>query len=133
MFVSRSTEHAIIGLMWLARNEGKTLKIEEIAEKENLSESYLEKVFQKLSQKKLVTPKFGPGGGFVLNKNPKKINILEVMEIFQKKQMSQCVNFKQRDCGKSFCPFRKVVAEAKKITFAFLKEKTIFELINTNF
>lgn len=130
MFIGRSTEHAIIGLMWLTRHSETPMKIEEIAEKEKISETYLEKVFQKLSQKKIVKPKFGPGGGFVLGKDPKEITLLEVMRVFQEKQMGHCVNFKPRNCGKRFCPFRKVIGEAKKNLFDFLDKKTISDLVN---
>jgi len=128
MIISRATEYAVIGLVHLARKKQSPLKVEEIAKEEGISAAYLEKVFQKLSEKALVKSKFGPGGGFVLAKDPRKISVFAVLKIFQARQMNQCVNFKQRDCGKVFCPFRQVVKKGEKLVFDFFKKQSIAKI-----
>jgi len=133
MLINRATEYAVIGLMYLAKNPDVPVDINKIAKDEKIRPSYLEKTFQKLSESKIVKPKFGPGGGFMLSKDPQKVTIFDLIKIFQAKQMHQCLNFKDRDCGrKSWCPFRCVLNEAKDILYTYFKKKTIQDLIDNS-
>ena len=87
--INFSVEYAILGLIYLAKNSDRTVKITEIAEQENIPASFLQKIFQKLSKAKLVKASFGPHGGFILAQSSDKItlkNIMLVMESEIKKQ-----------------------------------------------
>ena len=49
----------------------------------NASEAHLAKVFQALNRAGVIRSRKGPGGGFVLNDNPKNISFLQIYEILE--------------------------------------------------
>lgn len=59
------------------------MSISEIAEKENLSESYLEQLFTLLKKAKLVNSIRGANGGYVLSKSPENIKIGEILNALE--------------------------------------------------
>jgi Rrf2 family transcriptional regulator, cysteine metabolism repressor len=61
--------------------EQKTIK--EIAKEENISQKYLERILGILNKNNLVTSHKGKSGGYVLAKNPKKINAGEIIETLE--------------------------------------------------
>lgn len=61
--------------------EQKTIK--EIAKEENISQKYLERILGILNKNNLVISHKGKSGGYVLAKNPKKINAGEIIEILE--------------------------------------------------
>ena len=61
--------------------EQKTIK--EIAKEENISQKYLERILGILNKNNLVISHKGKSGGYILAKNPKKINVGEIIEILE--------------------------------------------------
>ena len=51
-----------------------------ISQRQNISLSYLEQLFAKLRQSRLVTSIRGPGGGYQLGRSPGQINIAEIID-----------------------------------------------------
>ena len=64
----------------LASNqELKPVSLNEISLRQNISLSYLEQLFSKLKNEKLVKSIRGPAGGYVLERNPKDIKISNII------------------------------------------------------
>ena len=60
----------------LAANQNlKPVSLSDISLRQNISLSYLEQLFSKLKNEKLVKSIRGPSGGYILEKNPKEIKI----------------------------------------------------------
>lgn len=57
--------------------------IGEIAKEENISQKYLERILGILNKNNLVISHKGKSGGYVLAKNPKKINAGEIIETLE--------------------------------------------------
>ncbi len=77
---STKAELALNGLFMLAdlkQSSPKSLSV--LAKEQSISLSYLEQVFSSLKNKGLVKGVRGPGGGYVLAKDPSEINIAEVL------------------------------------------------------
>tara|TARA_B100000945_G_scaffold191171_1_gene153555 strand:+ start:70 stop:510 length:441 start_codon:yes stop_codon:yes gene_type:complete len=77
---STKAELALNGLTMLAdlkQTNPKSLSV--LAKEQSISLSYLEQVFSSLKNKGLVKGVRGPGGGYVLAKDPSDINIAEVL------------------------------------------------------
>ena len=77
---STKAELALNGLSMLAdlkQSSPKSLSV--LAKEQSISLSYLEQVFSSLKNKGLVKGVRGPGGGYVLAKDPSEINIAEVL------------------------------------------------------
>ena len=83
--------------------------INNIAMKENLSESYLEQLFSLLKKAKLIKSTRGVNGGYSLAKDPKEIKIGEIIEALEGNMELSCC---QKDvvCPKSEeCPTRDIL------------------------
>lgn len=57
----------------------------EIAERQNLSVSYLEQLFSKLRRAGVVTAVRGPGGGYLLDSAPADINVSQIIDAVEEK------------------------------------------------
>jgi len=93
MKTSKKTDYAIHALMILAKRPNQDLSVEEIAEIENVSTSYLAKVMQKLSGAGIVSSSEGKKGGYSLAKAPKKIDLASIVKILEEdKNVFDCVD-----------------------------------------
>jgi len=63
-------------------SENKPVNIKSIAERQDISNKYLEQIFRELKKAKLVKSKRGAYGGYILAKPAKEINVKEVLDIF---------------------------------------------------
>ena len=78
-FTSKS-EHAIHGIYYLSNKpQDMVVYVSEIAREQNVSESYLAKIFQALSKAGLVSSFRGSKGGYALSKLPEDINLKEIV------------------------------------------------------
>ncbi|MFA5318210.1 MAG: Rrf2 family transcriptional regulator [Patescibacteria group bacterium] len=83
MVVNLSIEYALLGLIYLAKNPQKNVKISEIAEAENIPLPFLQKVFQILSKAKIVETTFGPNGGYKLALSAEKITMEKLFDVLR--------------------------------------------------
>ncbi|MCX8030176.1 MAG: Rrf2 family transcriptional regulator [Thermodesulfovibrionales bacterium] len=58
----------------------KPVTIKEIAEKQNVSVSYLEQIMNQLRKAGLIRSIKGPGGGYLLTKKPEEISIASILK-----------------------------------------------------
>ena len=70
--------HALVAL---ARNPENVLSARSIADEMGASEGHLAKVLQKLAKSKILRPFHGPGGGYKMARDPRQINMREVVEL----------------------------------------------------
>jgi Rrf2 family transcriptional regulator, iron-sulfur cluster assembly transcription factor len=79
--ISRKTEYAIRGMMYLARNQkGEFIMLRQIGNTTKASQVFLAKIFQTLSNAHLVESSRGAVGGFRLARNPEKITLKDIIE-----------------------------------------------------
>jgi Rrf2 family nitric oxide-sensitive transcriptional repressor len=129
---SQSTDMAIHGLWTLAHlEEQRFLLLSEIARAQNVSESYLSKVFQKLSQARLIHAVRGKRGGYALARSPKAITVGDVVRAVEVDQpMYHCLA-KERCCeATETCLLRQVFAEAERQMFAVLDGVSLADLMS---
>ncbi len=80
--ITRQTEYAIRGLLELAeRDDGTPIRLKTLAEACDISEAFLAKIFQMLSQHNVVKSHRGVKGGFSLGRERDQITLREVVEI----------------------------------------------------
>ena len=58
---------------------GKPVSLNDISLRQNISLSYLEQLFSRLKNKKLVKSIRGSGGGYILDRNPKEIKLSNII------------------------------------------------------
>ena len=74
--------YAVMALLALAEYDGATpISLSLIAERQKLSQSYLELLFGKLRRRGLVKSVRGPGGGYVLAKPADDISIAQIISV----------------------------------------------------
>jgi len=80
--ITRQTEYAIRGLLELAeRDNGTPIRLKTLAEACDVSEAFLAKIFQMLTQHNVVKSHRGVKGGFSLGREKSQITLREIVEI----------------------------------------------------
>ena len=84
MRFSLQLQYAISGIFDLAYNshDGPT-QIRVIGERQGIPMRYLEQIFQRLRRAGLIKAKRGPGGGYLLAREPSDISLAEVVEAIE--------------------------------------------------
>jgi Rrf2 family iron-sulfur cluster assembly transcriptional regulator len=78
--LSTKGRYAVMAMADLATNcNGKPVSLAEIAERQEISLSYLEQLFGKLRKSELVTSVRGPGGGYLLHKPAEDTVIADIV------------------------------------------------------
>ena len=93
MKLTTKGRYAIIAMFDLRLNGTvDPVRLKDVSKRQNISLSYLEQLFSKLRLSGLVKSVKGPGGGYVLNKIPSEINLLDVITAVDE-------NIDQTQCG----------------------------------
>ena len=80
MKLTTKGRYAVMAMVDLARNsDGKPLTLAEIAERQDISLSYLEQLFAKLRRGSVVRSVRGPGGGYLLARAAEAIRISDII------------------------------------------------------
>ncbi len=87
---------------------GERITVRQIAQKMDVSQAHLAKVFQRLSKSGLVHSMRGPAGGMVLSKPADEITFLDIYETIEGK-----VVMKKCPLDKNYCPFEKCIFSDK--------------------
>ena len=80
MKLTTKGRYAVMAMADLAANQNlKPVSLSEISQRQNISLSYLEQLFLKLRNEKLVKSIRGPSGGYILEKSPKDIKVSNII------------------------------------------------------
>ena len=126
---SRQTETAIAATSRLAEvyDGGSTrLSVTDIAESRNLQRPFLAKILTVLSQAGLVSGTPGPGGGFMLAKDPKDIRINDIYCLFESDNKSHACPFGGGVCGEGkTCPLHDELSDVQSAVDHLLHDTTL--------
>jgi Rrf2 family iron-sulfur cluster assembly transcriptional regulator len=80
MRLSTKGRYAVMAMVDLARRQGeRAVSLADIAERQEISLSYLEQLFARLRRSGLVVSARGPGGGYRLARDAAVVNIAEIV------------------------------------------------------
>ena len=101
MKFSTRTTYGVRAMIALAKNYGQgSLSLQNIARQEKISRGYLERLFARLKKDGLVKSEKGKDGGYQLSKDPKVINMFEIIKSLEGKMSPfHCLDEK----GKIYC------------------------------
>lgn len=108
--ITRDTDYAVRAVCCIAANKKLSKSVLVLADELDIPRPFLRKILQTLNKKGILKSTKGKGGGFVLAKDPNKITIFNLVEIFQGPFLINEHMFK----GK-MCPFIKRCFLKKKI------------------
>ena len=134
--LSKKTRYAMVALTRLAREYGQgAMLIGDLAESEKLPRRFLENILLELKKMGILGSKLGKTGGYFLLRNPKDVNLAEIVRQFEGPiALLSCVSEKAyQSCefckDEISCNIRKVFKEIRDLTFAKLEAATLEELI----
>lgn len=106
------------------------LQVKEIADREKISEKYLEKIVAILKSSGLISVKRGAAGGYALVKSPAEITALEIFEILEGPvRLIDCLDNADFCDLKSSCTMTDFWNDFNQHTKAFLEQRTLEELV----
>lgn len=80
MKLTSKGRYAVTAMLDLAMHSKRgPVTLGDISQRQDISLSYLEQLFSKLRRSKLVASVRGPGGGYVLNKEPQLLSVGEII------------------------------------------------------
>lgn len=83
MRLQKATSFALYAVLELAANSNRALSGTDIAAKYGISAHHLAKVLRDLGRERIVEAARGVGGGYRLIANPKRLTLLDVIQIFE--------------------------------------------------
>ena len=133
MHFSMGTEYAIHGLLYLAlKDPGEVVYVRDIANAQNVSETYLAKVFQQLARSGLVTSYRGAKGGFALARPPEQITLRRIIEATEgSSPLFNCLQ-SRRDCKLGDdCEIRKVMKRVEDLMLDILDSTNLVDILDS--
>ena len=106
MKISKRSQYGLRALFRLTQISGYS-PMREIAEKEEISQDYLEKIFFDLERGGLIRSKRGASGGYALARPSEEISLKDVLEILEK-------NFNLVECVSESC-YREAVCPTSSV------------------
>lgn len=115
MKLSTKGRYGVKAMVDLAIRYGDSpVSIKSIAERQKLSEFYLEQLFAPLRRAKLIKSIRGAQGGYVLNRSPKDITVADIIEVLEGPiEISSCLDTTECD-NMDICPTRLLWEKIKK-------------------
>ena len=104
MKLTTKGRYAVIAMADIAVNQkSQPVSLKDISLRQGISLSYLEQLFSKLKNRKLVKSVRGPLGGYVLEKNPDNIKISNIIfAVNEEVKTLKCTKDSKKSCqGKS--------------------------------
>jgi Rrf2 family protein len=131
MQITRSGEYGLKGLLFLARQPSeKLVLVSEISKLQNIPETFLAKIFQRLSKAGVLRSSRGSKGGFSLGKPAASITMREVIEAIDGPiVLNRCLR-REGECEEDeICPIYQVWSKAQKQLLEILDRTTMEDLV----
>jgi Rrf2 family iron-sulfur cluster assembly transcriptional regulator len=107
MILGAKARYAVMAMVDLANHSGeKPVRLAEIAQRQEIPPAYLEQIFSRLRQRGLIQSVKGPGGGYMLVCDVRKIPIYDIVAAAEEEmKMTQCEMQSKTGCmaGKEQC------------------------------
>jgi Rrf2 family iron-sulfur cluster assembly transcriptional regulator len=134
MKLTTKSRYAIRALADLAEQpRGRAVPLEALAERQCVRLKYLEQIFLRLRKAQLIEGKKGPGGGYMIAKDPAHIRLGDIVRaVGESTAPVLCtVGTKDKYCsGMNECPLQPHWVELKKQIDAFFNGHTLADVIN---
>ncbi|MGN6370272.1 MAG: RrF2 family transcriptional regulator [Phycisphaerae bacterium] len=127
--ISQTAEYCLRATLCLAAAAGKPQTTQQIADATRIPAGYLAKVLQALGRARIVTAQRGLNGGFLLERDPASLSLLEIVRIADpSRRVSTCPLGIH---GTNLCPLHRQLDDAAATTERILAQRTIAQLLQT--
>ena len=130
--LSTKGRYAIRAMLDLAlQTRENPIIIKDISKRQDISDLYLEQLFNRLKAAGLVRSTRGPKGGFTLTRSPSLITLGDILQAMEGSTAPvECVDNAQVCSRSDSCVTRKVWAAVKKSMDEVLESTTLKDLVN---
>ncbi len=132
MKISTKSQYGLRAMSYLTKNYEKenVSSLNEIAKAESIPADYLEKIMGDLRNNDLVKSKKGAGGGYILAKSPKKINVKDIIDaVGEMEGLVDCLKEGKKKCKhEKNCVVKVVWEELEDSLYATLKSIKLSDL-----
>jgi len=133
MKLTTKSRYAVTAMLDIAyHNKGNPISLPEIADRQNISLSYLEQLFSRLKKSGLVESIKGPGGGYMLSKGADDIVISEVIQAVDEDLESTACNGKSNCHNNHQCISHNLWQDLGTEIKNFLSDITLQQVISKN-
>jgi len=110
----------------------KPVPIKQIAADEEISPEFLEQIFFRLKKTGIITSVRGPGGGFMLNRDPEQISVKDIFEaVGEGLEITPCTG--EDDCDRApICSVHDVWQEASDVIVSYFADLTLRRIMDMN-
>lgn len=129
MKLQKASSFALYAVLELAANPTHPLSGTEIAEKYGISAHHLAKVLRDLGRAGIVEAARGVGGGYRLTANPKRLTLLDIIQIFEPVGPQNVANGDPELVTDAGCALRVVLDELDDHTLATFRSITISTML----
>lgn len=133
MRLSTKGRYGLMAMSQLALDHGKgPISLKYIAEKQNLSESYLEQLFSTLRKNGLLTSVRGAQGGYMLSNEPSDITVGHILRALEGELgPAECVHDTISECTKEDgCATKLVLIKIKDSIDEVIDSITLQDMVN---
>lgn len=134
MRLSTKGRYAVMAMADLASNSsGKPVALADIAERQEISLSYLEQLFGRLRKGGLVKSVRGPGGGYLLSRAPAEMRISDIiLAVDEPIQTTRCTPGSPAGChnNKGRCMTHDLWEELGNQIYLYLSAVTLEMVVN---
>jgi len=134
MWISSKTRYGLKAIYEIAINDSdKPISLNLIAEKHNISLSYLEQIMALLKKNKLIKSTRGSQGGYTLADNPKNISIGSIILALEGSYApTNCVDEKETCTNANFCVTRPIFTRINDSISRIVDNMSLQDLIDEN-
>lgn len=134
MKLSTKGRYAVMALVDLAgHGDGRPISLADIAERQEISLSYLEQLFAKLRRGGLVTSVRGPGGGYLLARKAEETRVADIiLAVDEPIRATRCTPGQPFGCriNKSRCITHDLWEELGNQIYLYLSSVTVADVVN---
>lgn len=134
MKLSTKGRYAVMALVDLAaHSEGRPVSLADIAERQDISLSYLEQLFGRLRRGGIVKSVRGPGGGYLLQRGPSNTRIADiVLAVDENLRATRCKPGSSLGCApdSSRCLTHDLWEELGNHIYVFLSSVTVQDVLD---
>ncbi|MGQ9661856.1 MAG: RrF2 family transcriptional regulator [Kiritimatiellia bacterium] len=128
--IKRDTDYALRALLHMAQKPHQRVSVTELSPVLRVPQPYLRRILQTLARHRVLRSCRGKGGGFILNRLPDKIPLVDIIKIFQGHfRLTPCLLRGKLCRNRPTCPVRRVILEIQASALRRLKETTIASLL----
>jgi len=131
--LSTKGRYSVMAMVDLAaQSDGKPIALSDIAERQEISLSYLEQLFAKLRRGGLVRSVRGPGGGYLPSRPPEEIRVSDIiLAVDEPIRTTRCTPGQPLGCrsNKSRCATHDLWEELGNQIYLYLSSVTVADVV----